>query len=106
MSSGFVFHPDVSLDIARIWEHIADDDPDAADRMRERLYESIRALVPLPDQGHWRTDLASKSIRFQTVGNYLIAYAPDEKPLLILAVLHGSRSVRTLRALLRNRTQS
>jgi plasmid stabilization system protein ParE len=28
-------------------------------------------------------------LRFQTVRNYIIAYAPDEKPLVVLAVLHG-----------------
>jgi hypothetical protein len=34
---------------------------------------------------------------------YLIAYAPDEKPLWIVAVTHGSRSPRVMAAILRGR---
>jgi hypothetical protein len=36
--------------------------------------------VTLPHQGHRRFDLTSRPLRFQTIRNYLIAYAPDEKP--------------------------
>lgn len=103
MTAGYILHPDVFTEIANIWEFIAEDNPDAADRMQERFYDTIRALVPYPHQGHWRTDLAPKTIRFQTVGSYLIAYVPDEKPLLVLAIIHGSRSVQTIKALLRDR---
>jgi toxin ParE1/3/4 len=101
--SSYNFHPEVFDDIAGIWDYIAEDDPDAADRMQERFYDSISALAPFPHQGHWRTDLAPKSIRFTTVDSYLIAYVPDEKPLLVLGIVHGSRRVRTLRALLKDR---
>jgi hypothetical protein len=41
-------------------------------------------------------------VRFQTTGDYLIAYLPDEKPLVVIAVLHGRRS-RVLAAILRGR---
>jgi hypothetical protein len=37
------------------------------------------------------------------VRNYLIAYAPDESPLLVLSVLHGRRSPRVIAAILRER---
>jgi plasmid stabilization system protein ParE len=70
--SGYNFHPEVYDDIAGIWDYIAEDDPDAADRIQERFYSSISALVPFPHQGHWRTDLAPKSIRFTTVDSYLM----------------------------------
>src|SRR2546429_3424837 len=36
------------------------------------------------------------------VGNYLIAYAPDEEPLLVLAVLDGRRRPRVLATILRS----
>jgi hypothetical protein len=35
--------------------------------------------------------------------DYLIAYAPDEKPLWVGAVIHGSRSPRVMSAILRGR---
>jgi hypothetical protein len=37
------------------------------------------------------------------VGEYLIAYAPEEKPLWVVAVMHGRRSPRVMAAILRGR---
>jgi hypothetical protein len=42
-------------------------------------------------------------LRFQTIHDYLIAYAPGEKPLVVVAVLHGRRNPRVLAAILRGR---
>ena len=71
--------------------------------MREAILNSIRGLVPFPHTGHRRPDLTSRPLRFQTAGNYLIAYAPDEKPLMVIAVIHGRRSPRVMAAILRGR---
>jgi plasmid stabilization system protein ParE len=75
----------------------------SARRVREDILDAIRKLVPFPNQGNCRTDLTSRPLRFQTVGNYLIAYAPEEKPLLVVGVLHGRRSPRVIAAILRGR---
>jgi hypothetical protein len=40
------------------------------------------------------------------VRDYLIAYAPDEKPLWVVAVIHGSRNPRVMAAILRGREVS
>ena len=101
--SGFVFHPDAVADLNEIWEYIAADSPDAADLIMEEIHEAIRALVPFPQQGHRRSDLSSRPLRFHPVRDYLIAYAPDEKPLVVLAVLHGRRNPRVIAAVLRER---
>jgi len=101
--SGFVLHPDALTDLTEIWEYIAADNPSAADRVIEEIYEAIRALVPFPQMGHQRSDLSSRPLRFHPIRNFLIAYAPDEKPLLVLAVLHGRRNPRVIAALLRER---
>jgi hypothetical protein len=42
-------------------------------------------------------------LRFTVVHEYLIAYAPDEKPLWVIAVMHGHRSPRVMAAILRGR---
>ena len=76
---------------------------DAADRVREDVYQAIRALVPSPYQGHRRTDLTLRPLRFWHVRDFLIAYAPDENPLLIIAVMHDSRNSRVMAAILRSR---
>jgi plasmid stabilization system protein ParE len=46
--SGFVLHPQAYADLDEIWEYIAGDSLDAADRFREEIYESIQSLVPFP----------------------------------------------------------
>ena len=100
---GFELHPGAGLDISEIWEYIAKDDLLAARRVREDILDTIRKLIVFPNQGHRRTDLTSRPLRFQTVRNYLIAYAPEEKPLLVVGVLHGRRSPRVIAAILRGR---
>jgi toxin ParE1/3/4 len=100
---GFELHPAAAVDITDIWEFIAKDNLLAARRVREDILDAIRKLVRFPNQGHRRTDLTSRPLRFHTVRDYLIAYAPDEKPLVVLAVLHGRRSPRVMAAILRGR---
>jgi len=46
--SGFVFHPSVISDLEEIWEFIAADSADAADRVIEEIQQAIRGLVPFP----------------------------------------------------------
>jgi antitoxin ParD1/3/4 len=101
--STFVLHPAAYADIDDIWEYIAADSLEAADRVREEIFEKIRSLVKFPRQGHFRTDLTSQPLRFQAVRNYVIAYAPEEKPLAVLAVLHGRRNPRVIAAILNTR---
>jgi len=100
---GFELHPLAARDITEIWEFIVADSVAAARRVREDVLAAIRALVPFPHQGHRRPDLTSRPLRFKRVRDYLIAYAPDEKPLWVVAVMHGRRSPRVLAAILRGR---
>jgi antitoxin ParD1/3/4 len=101
--SGFALHPGAYADIDELWEFIAEESIDAADRVRDRIYGAIQALVPFPHQGHRRPDLTSRPLRFWRVHDYLIAYAPDERPLWVVAVLHGHRNPRVMAAILRDR---
>jgi plasmid stabilization system protein ParE len=101
--SGYVLHPEAYADVDDIWEFIAEDNLNAADRVREDIYKAIARLVPFPHQGHRRPDLTSRPLRFITVRDYLLAYAPNENPLLVIAVLHGRRSPRIMAAILRSR---
>jgi plasmid stabilization system protein ParE len=87
----FSLQPGAAQDIIDIWEFILEDNPLAARRVREDILDAIRKLVPFPQQGRKRSDLTVKPLRFQTVRNYIIAYAPDEKPLVVLARGHFAR---------------
>lgn len=101
--TGYDFHPEASADLDEIWEFIAADSLDAADRVIEEILGAIEVLVPFPHQGHRRPDLTSRPILFANSREYLVAYAPDEKPLLVVAVIHGRRSPRVMAAILSGR---
>ena len=101
--SGYSFHPAAFGDLDHIWESIAENNIDAADRVVAEIHEAIRDLANFPQQGHRRPDLTSRPLRFMTVRNYLIAYAPDEVPLLVIAIIDGRRNPRTVAMILRPR---
>src|ERR1019366_4583802 len=103
MSSGYALHPEAFTDLDDIRDYIAQQNPDAADRVVSEIFDTIRALVPFPSQGHRRPDLTSRPLRFTVVRGYLIAYAPAEKPLWVVAVMPGRRSPRVMAAILRGR---
>jgi len=97
------FHPEALVDLDEIWEFIRTDNLATADRAIAEILSAIRALAPFPHQGHRRPDLSSRPLRFIRVREYPIAYAPDEKPLWVVAVMHGRRSPRVMAAILRSR---
>jgi toxin ParE1/3/4 len=98
--AGFALHPEAFADLDAIEAYIAERSPDAADRVVTELYDAIRVLAQSPHMGHHRPDLTSHPLRFWAVRDYLIAYAPDEQPLLVVAVLYGRRNPRLLRSML------
>jgi|ERR1700676_500957 plasmid stabilization system protein ParE len=102
--SGFVLHPEEYTDLAEIWDYIAADSLDAADRTLEEICDAIKSLAAFPFIGHSRPDLTTRPLRFQALRDYVIVYAPDERPLAVIAVLHGRRSPRVIAAILRGRT--
>jgi plasmid stabilization system protein ParE len=100
---GYDFHPEARTDLNEIWEYIRTENIDAADRLVGEILAAIRELVPSPYVGHRRTDLTSRPLRFVRVREYLIAYAPDRKPLRVVAIIHGRRNPRVMAAILRGR---
>ncbi len=100
---GFVLHPEAYTDLDEILQYIAVGNLDAADRVLEEIYQTLRSLVAFPHQGHTRPDLTTKPLRFQSVREYVIAYVAEADPLIVVAVLHGRRSPRVIAAILRER---
>ena len=101
--NGYALHPEVFSDLDDIREHIAEDSPDAADRIITEIFDGVRSLVVFPHQGYRRPNLTSRPLRFKLVRDYVIAYAPEKKPLWVVAVIHGRRSPRVMAAILRGR---
>ncbi len=99
----YELHPKAYEDIDEIRSYIAADNADAADRIVIEIFSAIEGLISFPHSGHRRNDLTSRPLRFIRVRDYLIAYAPDESPLWVIAVMHGHRSPRAMAAILRGR---
>jgi plasmid stabilization system protein ParE len=82
---GYAFHPDAFADLDEIWEYIAKDNVDAADRVLADILSILTTLVGSPQIGHQCPDLTTRPLRFHVVPDaYLVAYAPAEKPLWVL----------------------
>ncbi len=73
MKITYDFHPQVRFDLDEIWDFIAVDSLDAADKVIADIVASLDALVTFPYQGHKRPDLTSRPLRFILVHDYLIA---------------------------------
>jgi plasmid stabilization system protein ParE len=71
--------------------------------MIAEIVGAIDALVSFRNVGHKRPELTSRPLRFILVREYLIAYARDEKPLWVVAVMHGRRNPRIMAAILKGR---
>jgi plasmid stabilization system protein ParE len=102
-NQGFKLHPEAARDITDIWEYIAEENPLAAGRVREDILDAIRKLVPFPDKATDGRILAHS--RYVT-RLYAITSSPTrlkKKPLLVIAVLHGSRNPRVIAAILSGR---
>ena len=85
----------VESDLNAIWEHIAQDNVDAADRWIERLFEAFETLARNPGVGHRREDLTALPVLFWPVSRYLVLYRIQSESVQIVAVIHGARDVPT-----------
>ena len=45
---GYALHPEAFADLDAIREYIAEDSPDAADRVITEIFDAIRGQVPFP----------------------------------------------------------
>jgi len=91
--AGYVLSVAADLDLDEIWEYIAGDNVDAADRWVEKLFDAFEALACTPGMGHKREDLTDYPVLFWPVGSYLIIYRAEQRPVEIVAVAQGSRDI-------------
>jgi len=81
-----------AADIEEIWDFIAADNVDRADRVVEDIFNAIDTLVEMPGIGHSRADLADETLRAWRVHSYLIVYR-ERRPLEIIRVVSGFRDL-------------
>lgn len=77
---GFVLTPRAKQDVNDIWDYIASDNIEAADRVLDALETTMVKLAKNPVIGHWREELTDKRHRFFLVYSYLIVYRHETIP--------------------------
>jgi plasmid stabilization system protein ParE len=83
-------------DLFNIWEFIAADSTEAADRVLDALERALGQLGRNPGIGHLREDLAGRDHRFYCVYSYLIVFRLEDDILRVVRVVHAARDVRLL----------
>ncbi len=96
MSLPFDLTEAATTDLEEAIAYIAADSVKAALGVADNLEASFRFLAEWPEAGHRRKDLTDvPELLFWPTGRYLIAYLPSRSPLLIIAVFHGSRDIKS-----------
>jgi toxin ParE1/3/4 len=84
--------PLAAADILDIWDHIAEDCIEQADRWVDKLDEKFRLIATQPLMGRSRSEL-SANVRSFPFGRYVIFYEPIEDGIDVVRVLHSARDI-------------
>ena len=87
--------PLAEADLDDIWLYIAQDNPDAADRLLDRIDEQCRTLAQFPKMGKSRDEL-TPDLRSFPVGKYLVFYLAIDEGIEVVRVLSGMRDIDAL----------
>jgi plasmid stabilization system protein ParE len=83
--------------LARLREttsYIAADDPAAAVRWVEGLFDAAARLADFPESGRLAPELEDRGVRELVYGAYRVFYRIDAEVVLILTVRHASQLIR------------
>lgn len=84
--------PLAAVDILDVWDHIAEDSLEQADRWIDNLDEKLKLIATQPLIGRARGELAA-GMRSFPFGRYIIFYAPVDGGIDVVRVLHSARDV-------------
>jgi len=88
----------VEPELCAIWDYIAIDNLDAADRFLEAAYGTFQELARMPGMGRTRNFPQARlhnlrSFRIKDFENYLIFYSPIQDGIEVLHIVHGARDL-------------
>ena len=90
---GQLFYSPLSRrDLSQIWDYIAGDNPEAADRVLRQIDAQCRQLARSPELGERWPEL-SPLIRMFTVGRYAVFYRTVEDGIEVARILHSARDI-------------
>ncbi|WP_342361631.1 type II toxin-antitoxin system RelE/ParE family toxin [Terrarubrum flagellatum] len=79
-------------DLISIWRYIANESPQAADRVLDRINSRCQGLAAHPYSGPPREEIAA-GVRHLAIDGYLTLYRVRNEQVEILRVLHGARNI-------------
>lgn len=79
--------------LRKIHNYIAEDDPVAAKKVIEGIYEKTQVLESFPEIGYKYRDEPEGQIRILLYGHYRIAYLIKQDTAEILGVFHGAMEI-------------
>lgn len=82
-------------DLGEIWEYIAAENVEAAERYTSEIEKRFRVLAESPRIGRARNDIAP-DFRYFPFGNHLILYRQLPDGIGIVRVIHAARSLKDL----------
>ena len=84
--------PLAAADILDIWDYIAEDSLDQADRWVDKLDDKFKLIATQPLMGRSRDELGHE-VRSFPFGRYVIFYVPIDGGIDVVRVLHSARDV-------------
>jgi plasmid stabilization system protein ParE len=99
VSSSYQLTPRALSDLSDIWEYIAEDSADAANRVESAILSACASLARYPSLGSKRNEITPLPVRLWTVTrypNFIVVYRPNTEPLQVIAVLHGERNLKAI----------
>ena len=82
-------------DLIEIWNHIAADSPNAADRVVRQIGRQIERLTDFPEIGPRRREIAPE-LRALIVGSYLVLYRYGGDVVEVVRIIHGAHDLTDL----------
>ena len=87
--------PQADNDLLQIWEYIAQDSIEQADKFIDEINVAFKRLAKMPLSARLRPELGD-NIRSRPYGNYVIFYEPLSNGILVLDVLWGGRDIEAI----------
>lgn len=96
--SCFRLTSEAECDLNLIWDFIAQDNVDAANRVIDKIVHSMEMLSKMPEMAQKRPKLSEiyPDLRMWPVNEfskYLVFYVPIEDGILVIRILHSSRNI-------------
>jgi plasmid stabilization system protein ParE len=79
-------------DVEALRRWIGRDMPPLADRITDRIFETVERALSFPRIGRTLVELADESVREFLFRTLRIVYRVEEERIVVLAILHGGRA--------------